>query len=692
MRVGGVEIDAELARLFQRGDCHDLLTKLDLSQPQGIFLRGLCRAAMGKQGEAEQDFDACSATFPLEAQTQRKLLRVARHQELAETLDFLGKHCEDANLHPHLRGCMWHVRGIAEGKLRQTAQSAASLLESIRYFREAHDPWSIAHVRDTLGTLEAARGRLEQALQCYAMALVDKSLLGDRLGMALTLGNLGRVHLRAGRFPDAIECFERDMAVCRELGDLRGQCRMHNDLGRTLMASGEWVRSEEELQAGILTAEQSCFSDIAFYCHKDLALLRIQQRRFELAEAELAAAKKHLTHASAAYLELLWKETHGELLVARNDPRGLEILREVVDTFHKLDLPDSEIPARIAFARALSDSKQVFAAERVLLTGMRLAQTNGYVRYLASLNEAITQLDLKIGLDIEEHKRWVTLDHPSAKRENEGSEGTGAYLIRAELGSGGFGTVYRAYDSNRGMEVALKVVRVASAYDGKLREALIDSTKTELTAASRVRHPGIVRVYAIGHNPEGDLYICQEFIEGESLRQRMDRSEMVSIEEEIPIVLGITYALESLHEARIFHRDLKPQNILLRNQDQPVLIDFGIAQLRSPSWFDKPDVAGTLEYMAPEQALGKSVDARADLYSLGVILYEWLAGRRPLRLADTSWDARVAELQKQTPKPITIYRPDVPPRLATLVHQLLDKRARRRPASARHVADVLRML
>jgi tetratricopeptide (TPR) repeat protein/predicted Ser/Thr protein kinase len=692
MRVGGVEIDDGLVRLFQQGDHQGLLANLDLSQPAGLFLRGLAWGAMGRQREAEQDFVACSAALPLETELQRKLLRVLRHQELAETAEFLRSHCDEPDLHPQLRGCMWHVRGIAEGKLRQTSQSAASLLEAIRHFREANDPWSIAHVRDTLGTLEAARGRLEQAMQCYAMALVDKSLLQDRLGMALTLGNLGRVHLRAGRFPDAIECFERDMLICHELGDLRGQCRMHNDLGRTLMASGDWVRSQEELKAGMEQAEQHGFSDIAFYCHKDLALLHTQQRRFEMAESELEAAKRHLTEASAEYLQLLWKEAHGEFLAAKQDRRGIDILQDVVDRFHKLDLPDSEIPARIALARALADSKQVFSAERALLAGMRLAQSNGYVRYLATLNEALTQLDLTIGLDFEEHKQWIPPDRTSVPTAQEGVGGTGAYLIRAELGSGGFGTVYRAYDSNRGMEVALKVVSMASAYDGKLRAALVESTKTELSAASRVRHPGIVRVYAVGNNPDGDLYICQEFIDGESLRQRMNHAEMTSLASELPTLLGITYALEALHEAHVFHRDLKPQNILLRNHDQPVLIDFGIAQLRPPSWFDKPDIAGTLEYMAPEQALGKSVDARADLYSFGVILYEWLTGRRPLRLTDTSWAARVAELQKQAPKPITIYRPDIPPRLATLVHQLLDKRPRRRPSSARLVAESLQMI
>lgn len=692
MHIGGVEFEDELGWKFRRADGTGWIDALDLTNSRHRFLRGLHFTAKGNYTEAVREFEFCEKELPLESAVQRWLLHVSRHQELEAAITFVESHCENPALHAHLRGCMWHVRGLAEGRLRRTAQAAGSLLEAIRLFREAEDAWSTAHVRDTLGTLEAARGRLEQAMQCYAMALVDKSLLGDRLGMAVTLGNLGRVHLRTGRFRDAIECFERDLSLCDELGDQRGRCRMHNDLGRTSLAAGDWLRSEEELQAGAELAENLGFPDIAFYCRKDLVLLRTQQRKFELADRELAAAQRHLSVVGAPYLEILWQEARGELLIARQDPQGIRVLQDVVEAFHAQDLPDSEIPARVALARGLIQDKQVYAAERVLLAGMRLAQVNGFARYFSPLNEALTQLDLSIGVDLEVDKRWTTTGATEGAGSEKLSHATGAYILRGSLGSGGFGQVYRAYDSNRGMEVALKVIPLGTEYDSKLRAALVNSTRTELAAASRVRHPGVVRVHAVGQNPDGHLYICQELVEGHSLRARMEASAFELSDNSMTIVLGIVYALEALHDAHVFHRDLKPQNILVRNSDQPVLIDFGIAQLRPASWFDKPDISGTVEYMAPEQAAGKSVDGRADLYSLGVILYEWLCGRRPLRLAGENWHARVLELQRQTPKPITIFRPDIPPRLANLVHQLLDKRPRRRPSSARMVADVLKGL
>ncbi len=692
MRIGGVLVDADLGARYRRGEGGELLAEITAPDPTTTYLRGLCLAALGKFDAAAEAFSACTSAFPIAAQVQRVLLDVSRHRGLTEAVEFLTNAAAQPDLDPDLLGSIWHVRGLAEGKLRRTAKAASALLESVRYYREAKDRWGIAHVRDTLGTVEAARGRLEQAVHCYAMALVDKSLLGDRLGMAITLGNLGRVHLRVGRFADAIECFERDLTLCLELGDVRGTCRMHNDLGRTWIANGDWGQGEEELQRGAQLAQQNNFTDIAFYCHKDLAALRIEQRRFDEARSELQQAKHWLVANGAAYLELMWNGTSGELMAAEGDARGIAVLQESVDAFHQAELPDWEIPVRIALAKALLDNKQAYAAERCLLAGMRLARTNGYVRYFSLLNEAMTRLGLSAGADWEDGKRILAAADQATRATDMAMNSTGGYLVREELGSGAFGTVYRAYDSQRGIEVALKVLRLATAYDVTLRSTLLESTKTEITAASRVRHPGVMRVYAIGHDPGGDVYICQELILGNSLRHLMQEEELPALGAALPILTGIAYALEALHAVHVFHRDLKPQNILIRNREQPVLIDFGIAQLKPRGWFDQPQFSGTLEYMAPEQSQGKSIDARADLYALGVIAYEWFTGRRPVRLSQAKWEVQASELQNQAPKPITIYRPDLPASFVTLVHQLLEKKPRRRPSSARIVAEQLQNL
>ena len=697
MKIGGVEVDDALGRRYRLGEADALVEELDGSLTSNIFLRALSLAAIGRFAEADEGFQQCEAEYPVAARVQRLLLNVSRHAELDKSLEELQAYAAQSDLDVQLRGAISHAQGIAEGKLRRTSSSATSLLESLRYYKEAGDFWAIAQVRDTLGTLEAARGRLEQAVHCYAMALVDKSLLGDRLGMAITLGNLGRVHLRAGRFVDAIESFERDWQLCQELSDLRGLCRMHNDLGRTWIASGDWLQGDEELSKGVQLAEKCGFKDIAFYCRKDLASLRIEQRRLAEARAELEAAQKCLTPNSAAYLQLIWKATSGELLAAENDRRGVELLKESVEAFHRSELPDWEITARIALAKALLGQREPYAAERCLLAAMRLARANGYVRYYSVLNETMTQLDLSEGAELEAGKEIVENGAEASTAavtatSSGATDATGNYLIRGQLGTGSFGSVYRAYDSQRGIEVALKRIHLGKAYDPAVRTALLESTKTELAGASRVRHPGVMRVYAIGHDAAGDLYICEELIVGKSLSQWMEECSPPTLSDVASMAIAICHALEALHAVHVYHRDLKPQNVILRTTEQPVLIDFGIAQLKSAGWFDDANYSGTLEYMAPEQSLGKSVDGRADLYALGVILYEWFTGRRPIRLSDGSWKECVAQLQSQAPKPLTIYRPDLPPAMVKLVHQLLEKKPRRRPGSAQEVANQLRQI
>lgn len=686
MLVFGVEVDKDLGEAYRRGPNQQLFQTLGAAaDPASWFLLGLCYSVVGKYADAQSSFDRCEKVFPDAVKIQRHLISVVQHRGLDEAVEALETLSKQPGLNTSLLGSLWHVRGLAEGKLRHAKESVSALLESLKNYQQTEDYWGAAQVRDTLGTTEAARGHLDSAVHCYSMALVDKCRLGDRLGMALTLGNLGRVHLRVGRFADAIACFEIDRTLCSENQDLRGACRMHNDLGRAWMASRDWSRAEEELSTGIALAKTHRFYDIQFYCHKDMAILRIEQRDYNQAKQEIENARAVLPADSAAYMKMVLDTTEGELMVALQDPLAIDQLKKSVEAFRQSELPDWEIPARIALAKAYLQSMQTYAAERCLLAASRLARSNGYQRYFAILNEAMTHLDISSGAEIEEGKLLLPTerDLTSTSEQEQSSVAGGNYLIREQLGKGGFGSVYRAYDSQRGIEVALKLVSVAKHYDSELRSMLLVSTRNEIEAASRIRHPGIVRVYALGNEHSGDLYVCQELIVGQSLRNAMNSSDT----QEIPIVLeiakSILFALEALHEANVVHRDLKPQNILMRNPTEPVLIDFGISQLRPRGWFDEPDYSGTLEYMSPEQSFGKSVDARSDLYSIGVILYEWLAGRRPIRLSEPTWTEKAKAIQTQSPKPISIYRPDLHPKLGTLVHQLLEKKPRRRPANAR---------
>ena len=249
------------------------------------------------------------------------------------------------------------------------------------------------------------------------------------------------------------------------------------------------------------------------------------------------------------------------------------------------------------------------------------------------------------------------------------------FVRQRPLGAGGYGNVARAYDLELGIEVALKRIKLGELYDPAVRDRLLDSARTEIAAASRIDHPGVARLHGLLVEPRGDAFLIEELIEGPTLRavlgQPLQRAHALDL------LARIAMALAAVHAANVIHRDLKPDNIILRSGTSPVIVDFGIALIGGGP---APGKGGTRSYMAPEQARGDAVDARADLFSLGVIAHQLLTGHLPdpppvFDWARSRWRGRkklvAAELESS---------------LADLVNRMLAGRRARRPRSAAVVA------
>jgi len=220
------------------------------------------------------------------------------------------------------------------------------------------------------------------------------------------------------------------------------------------------------------------------------------------------------------------------------------------------------------------------------------------------------------------------------------AERLGHYRILAPLGAGGMGEVYLAQDLKLGRKLALKLLPAAfTAASDRLRRF-----EQEARAASALNHPNIITIYEVGE-VEGTHYIATEFVDGQTLRQQMT-SEQLSLLDALEIVLQVASALAAAHEAGIIHRDIKPENVMRRRDGLVKVLDFGLAKLTEPLLPNKVDTAaptlaqltsvpgtvlGTMQYMSPEQARGLNVDARTDIFSLGVVLYEMIAGQLPFR-------------------------------------------------------------
>jgi len=260
----------------------------------------------------------------------------------------------------------------------------------------------------------------------------------------------------------------------------------------------------------------------------------------------------------------------------------------------------------------------------------------------------------------------------------------GSFKIVSQLGRGGMGEVYLAQDSKLGRKVALKLL--PEELTG--REDLVRRFGLEAKAASGLNHPNIVTVYEIGQTGSSH-YIATEYIEGETLRQHFRRGRM-RLREVLDVVIQMAGALSAAHIEGIVHRDIKPENVMLRPDGYVKILDFGLAKLTSfkppgssPSSADleaatlvqmdtEPGaLVGTPYYLSPEQARGLNVDARADIFSLGVMTYEMLAGRRPFG-GDTTLDSLISTIEKEPP-PLASCAPEVPAELQRIVSKALRK-------------------
>ncbi|CAN5248026.1 hypothetical protein BH09GEM1_BH09GEM1_15380 [soil metagenome] len=245
------------------------------------------------------------------------------------------------------------------------------------------------------------------------------------------------------------------------------------------------------------------------------------------------------------------------------------------------------------------------------------------------------------------------------------------YLVDAEIGRGGMAVVYRATDLRLNRRVAIKVLPPELAFNADVRERFLREAQT----AAQLSHPGIVPIYTVDER-EGIVYFVMALVDGESLAERLTREPRLPISEARRLLSAVADALAYAHEQGVVHRDVKPDNIMLeRTSGRPLVTDFGIARAaQGDTRLTVTGVAiGTPAYMSPEQALGeRELDGRSDIYSLGVIGYQLLAGETPFKASNTP--AMLVKHVSETPRPLPMLRPDTPAGLAHAIARALAKK------------------
>jgi serine/threonine-protein kinase len=280
----------------------------------------------------------------------------------------------------------------------------------------------------------------------------------------------------------------------------------------------------------------------------------------------------------------------------------------------------------------------------------------------------------------------VSASNPAAP---EPTEIAGRFEVVQKLGAGAFGTVYKARDKLLGRLLAIKTMRMEglAASQAGLGE-MLDRFRREAQVAAQLKHPSIVTIYDIGES-EGRSYISMELIDGIGLDRVIAESGRIPVERAAGLAAQVADALDFAHRNGVVHRDIKPANIMIEPGDRVKVTDFGIAKPTDSAEHltMTGSLLGTPSYMSPEQARGSALDGRSDLFSLGCVLYEMVAGRKAFR--GESITALLFKIITEEPPPIRELDPSLPDRLVHVIAKATAKAPENRYQTGRELADDL---
>jgi serine/threonine-protein kinase len=270
-----------------------------------------------------------------------------------------------------------------------------------------------------------------------------------------------------------------------------------------------------------------------------------------------------------------------------------------------------------------------------------------------------------------------------AAQQPQGEDPAKRYKVMAEVGRGGMGVVYKAMDQNLDRIIAIKVLPKSISENPKM----VKRFAIEARSAAALNHPNIVTLYDF-QQAGGRDFISMEYVEGITLKKYMNMTKQIPLMNALKIIYQCCQGLDYAHQKGIVHRDIKPSNIMINKQNVIKIMDFGLAKVAGEETITEAgSLSGTVMYMSPEQLIGEKLNAATDIYSLGLVFYELVAGRHPFPDGDVAYH----HVHTQ-PKPPKEFRPDIPDVLNDIVLRSINKDRAQRFTSAMEMAQSLRQV
>jgi len=497
-----------------------------------------------------------------------------------------------------------HALGLLHLHEHRFDLALSELTASETAFRQIANLAGHGQVCDSLSAALSLLGHAEAALSAATRSLACKTLVSDLRGVAIALGTLGRLALLAGRFAEAVWYFNQNVEIKlpspHRIAGTIWLARAYRELGEheCAIALAEITLASPEMPADA--------SDWIAFLQITVALSLCKLNR----NAEAVCALKTIAQALLKPHTRLWL-AYANIEAGIVPPDAVEALcTEARDQ----GIAEVEVLTRI-YAAGVADC--FGAAQEHRLIAHRLSAMHGFTGLRELVESQLIAARSPALVDAE--VRQPINDSGSGLPSN--------YLIRERLGGGAFGYVLRAYDLRRQQEVAIKVMNIPKLLDTRAIQRALDSAKLEFEAAQRLRHSGIARIYALGQTLTGQPYVIQEFISGKPLREMLPwtRSRI----EALRLLAILSHTIDALHLAGVVHLDLKPDNVIVRYDGTPTLIDFGIAALLGTSEQSTQRFKGTAGYAPPEQLEGLPPSPSMDIYALAVLAHELLTDSLP---------------------------------------------------------------